>query len=151
MPFSEEERRSLENDGRFSPMQIRILERVQMNYDNVKRLQDALLRYVTQQERTNATLRQINDIIMSDLQEGGIILDRNGIADETKLNRYIEILEANLIQPHTTQSDEDSSDGYSSDEQSHSGGKKRRKSRRKKSRRKSRRKSRKGRKSRRKA
>jgi hypothetical protein len=130
MPFSEEERRNLENDGKFTPRQIQILERVQISYDNIKRLQDVEMRFITQEEGNNPTLRYINEKIMSVLQEeGDLILDMNGIVDETKLNGFIQSLEAFLPPVY-----------YSSGEQSHSGGKKRRKSRRK---------SRKGRKSRR--
>jgi hypothetical protein len=142
MPLSEEEKRNLINDGKFTPSQINLFERVQISYDNVKRIQDLLMRYTTQenQRETPPTLTEINDMIENDLQTNSLLTNSNGIVDEETISTYIYGLEDGFEADIINESDED----YNSDEQS-IGGRKRRKSRKSKSR-----KSRKSRKSKRK-
>lgn len=136
MPLSEEEKRNLINDGKFTPSQIDLFERIQISYDNIKRLQDVLMRYTIQEERereTPPTLTEINEMAEYDFRPNSFLINRYGIVDEEKLNRYIQGLEEEIINA--------SVEDYTSDEQS-IGGRKRRKNRKNKSRKSKRKKSR---------
>jgi hypothetical protein len=91
MPFSEQEKINLANNGKWMPEQIEFFENAQVSYDNIKRLQSLFERALPFLGRQNPTLETINETICRTLEP---IKDPvTGIISESKLNKSINQVE----------------------------------------------------------